>query len=470
MDSSAELLAAFRDIETERGIDREVLFEAIESSLLTACKKNFGSSQNVKVTMDRETGKVQVYAQKTVVNTPEDTMLEISLDDAREHNPAYQLGDIVDIIITPRNFGRISAQSAKQVVIQKIREAERDLQFREYKEKEREVMTGIVQRYDKRSLVVSLGKMEALMPPGEQVPTERYIFGERLKVYVLDVKDTSKGPVVNVSRTHPELVKRLFENEVPEIYDGTVEIKSISREAGSRTKIAVRSKNPNVEAIGACVGQNGYRVNVVVRELRGEKIDIINWSDEPHQFISAALNPSKTLAVVIDEENRSAKIVVPDYQLSLAIGKEGQNARLAAKLTGYKIDIKSDSQSRATGFVDLEDYFKEGEPESFKKQAQEVQEQEEQIVTVEEEQVQAGEAVLPETAAEQTAETPVAVPAQEYYDDEYYDDYDDEYDEYDDDDDDEYYDDDDEYDDDDDDEYYDDDDYDDEQNGAEGQA
>ena len=368
MDTSADLLAAFKEIERERGIDRESLFEAIETSLLTACKKNFGTSANIRVHMDRDNGKVQVYAQKNVVEEVTDSLLEISLEEAKKINPIYELEDVADVVITPKNFGRISAQSAKQVVMQKIREAERGILYKELKEKEREVVTGIVQRYDKRNMIISLGRVEALMPQSEQIPGERYNFGDRIKVYVLDVKDSPKGPTVNVSRTHPELVKRLFETEVPEIFDGTVEIKSISREAGSRTKIAVYSKNPDVEAVGACVGQSGYRVNVVVRELRGEKIDIINWSAEPRQFISAALSPSKTLAVVIDDESRGAKIVVPDYQLSLAIGKEGQNARLAAKLTGYKIDIKSESQARATDFISETDFFREGELENLKVQ------------------------------------------------------------------------------------------------------
>ncbi|MCL2704185.1 MAG: transcription termination factor NusA [Defluviitaleaceae bacterium] len=427
MDTSAELLAAFKEIESERGIDRESLFEAIEASLLTACKKNYGPTHNIKVHMDRETGRIQVYAQKNVVESVTDSAQEIALDEARAINPLYNTGDVADIAVTPRNFGRISAQSAKQVVMQKIREAERNILYKEYKEKEREVVTGIVQRFDKRNILISLGKIEAMMPAGEQTPGERYVFGDRVKVYVLDVKDTSKGPLVNVSRTHPELVKRLFENEVPEIYDGTVEIKSISREAGSRTKMAVYSKNPNVEAVGACVGQNGYRVNVVVRELNGEKIDIINWSAEPRQFISAALSPSKTLAVVIDEETRGAKIVVPDYQLSLAIGKEGQNARLAAKLTGFKIDIKSESQARATDFIHEDDYFREGEPESF-------------TVPVLREIVfeEAGPEVIEPIAdiAEAEAEALVEAPAEEpaaavnetvVYADEYYDEYEGEY-------------------------------------------
>ena len=434
MDTSAELLAAFKEIESERGIDRESLFEAIEASLLTACKKNYGQSHNIKVHMDRETGRIQVYAQKTVVEDVTDNAQEINLDEAQKINPVYNVGDVADIPIMPKNFGRISAQSAKQVVMQKIREAERNSLYKEYKEKEREVITGIVQRFDKRNMIVSLGKIEAMLPHSEQAPGERYSFGDRVKVYVLEVKDTPKGPLVNVSRTHPELVKRLFETEVPEIYDGTVEIKSISREAGSRTKLAVCSKNPNVEAVGACVGQNGYRVNVIVRELNGEKIDIINWSAEPRQYISAALSPSKTMAVVIDEESRGARIVVPDYQLSLAIGKEGQNARLAAKLTGYKIDIKSESQARATDFIDDGDYFREGEPASFKVPIlQSLFETFEETFeeTLEETFEKAEEE---ENAAEKIAETVKDKPAadmvaqyEEYYDEEFDGVYDDEY-------------------------------------------
>ncbi len=353
---SAELIGALNDLEKEKGIDKEIIFEAIENSLISACKKNFGTSQNIKVDINRETGDVKVYAQKEIVEDVYDAFLEISLEDAREINPTYEYGDIVDIEVTPKNFGRISAQTAKQVVVQKFREAEREKLYNEYVTKEREIDTGIVQRVEgKRNVIISLGKIDAVLPFNEQIATEEYKFDDRIKVYILEVKQTTKGPQITVSRTHYELVKRLFELEVPEIFDGTVEIKNISREAGSRTKMAVYSKNPNVDAVGSCVGPNGSRVNVIVNELKGEKIDIINWSEDPKKFISEALNPSEVIAVEINksENECGAKVVVPDNQLSLAIGKEGQNVRLAARLTGWKIDIKSESQAKLTNFVDF---------------------------------------------------------------------------------------------------------------------
>ena len=348
---SAEFMEALNEIVKEKGIDKEVIYEAIESSLVSACKKNFGTSQNIKVVMDRETGNIEVYAQKDVVDQVEDPMLQISVEQAKEINPIYQVGDVVDFVVTPKNFGRISAQTAKQVVVQKFREAEREILFNQYISKEKEIVIGIVQRIEKKNVIVQLGKIDAILAPNEQIPGEHYKFMDRIKVYVVEVKQTTKGPQIFVSRTHPELVKRLFEQEVPEVFDGTVEIKSIAREAGSRTKIAVYSKDPNVDAVGACVGQNGYRVNVVVNELCGEKIDIINWSDDPKEFIAAALSPSKVVTVAINPNEQSARIVVPDHQLSLAIGKEGQNARLSAKLTGWRIDIKSESQAYETGFI-----------------------------------------------------------------------------------------------------------------------
>ena len=264
-------------------------------------------------------------------------------------------------MVTPKNFGRISAQTAKQVVVQKFREAEREILFNQYISKEKEIVIGIVQRYEKKNVIVQLGKIDAVLAPNEQIPGEQYKFMDRIKVYVVEVKQTTKGPQIFVSRTHPELVKRLFEQEVPEVFDGTVEIKSIAREAGSRTKIAVYSKDPNVDAVGACVGQNGYRVNVIVNELCGEKIDIVNWSEDPKEFIAAALSPSKVLAVAINPDEQSARIVVPDHQLSLAIGKEGQNARLSAKLTGWRIDIKSESQAKETGFITEDGEFPEND-------------------------------------------------------------------------------------------------------------
>lgn len=351
----AEFMEALNIIEKEKGIDREIIFEAIETSLVTACKKNFGTSQNIKVDMNRETGEVTVYAQKEIVEEVEDPALQMSLVEAQAVNPHYKIGDVFNEIITPKDFGRISAQTAKQVVVQKFREAEREILYNQYITKEKDIVTGIVQRKEKKNVIVQLGKIDAILAPSEQIPEEEYNFQDRVKVYVLEVKQTTKGPQIYVSRTHPELVKRLFEQEVPEVHDGLVEIKSIAREAGSRTKIAVYSKDPNVDAVGACVGQNGYRVNVIVNELHGEKIDIINWNEDPKEFIAAALSPSKVVAVAINAEEQSAKIVVPDHQLSLAIGKEGQNARLSAKLTGWRIDIKSESQAEETGFFNEEE-------------------------------------------------------------------------------------------------------------------
>ncbi len=351
----AEFMEALNIIEKEKGIDREIIFEAIETSLVTACKKNFGTSQNIKVDMNRETGEVTVYAQKEIVEEVEDPALQMSLVEAQAVNPHYKVGDVFNEIITPKDFGRISAQTAKQVVVQKFREAEREILYNQYITKEKDIVTGIVQRKEKKNVIVQLGKIDAILAPSEQIPGEEYNFQDRVKVYVLEVKQTTKGPQIYVSRTHPELVKRLFEQEVPEVHDGLVEIKSIAREAGSRTKIAVYSKDPNVDAVGACVGQNGYRVNVIVNELHGEKIDIINWNEDPKEFIAAALSPSKVVAVAINAEEQSAKIVVPDHQLSLAIGKEGQNARLSAKLTGWRIDIKSESQAEETGFFNEEE-------------------------------------------------------------------------------------------------------------------
>ena len=350
MDRS-EFIEALHLIEKEKGIDKEIIFEAIEASLVSACKKNFGSNQNIKVVIDRETGNVACYAQREVVEEVMDEQNEIDLMAARILNPSYQIGDTVDLEVTPRDFGRVAAQTAKQVVVQKFREAEREILYNQYITKEREVVTAIVQRKERRNIIVQMGKIDAVLAANEQIPGEQYNFMDRIKVYVLEVKQTPKGPQIYVSRTHPELVKRLFEQEVPEVHDGTVEIKSIAREAGSRTKIAVYSKDENVDALGACVGQNGYRVNVIVNELGGEKIDVINWSEDPKAFIAAALSPSKVLAVAINEAEQSAKIVVPDHQLSLAIGKEGQNARLSAKLTGWRIDIKSETQARETNFL-----------------------------------------------------------------------------------------------------------------------
>lgn len=345
MNEGRELIEALGQIEKEKGISKEILLEAIENSLVAACKNEYGKADNIRVMMNRETGDIKVFAEKTVVEEVNEPELEISIADAKLKDGSYELGDTVQIEVVPRNFGRIAAQKAKQVVVQKIREEERKSLFNEYYGREKDIVTGIVQRYNGRNISVNLGKVDAVLTENEQVKGEVFRPTDRIKLFIVEVKNTTKGPKVTVSRTHPELVKRLFEAEVTEVRDGTVEIKSISREAGSRTKIAVWSNNPNVDPVGACVGMNGARVNAIVDELRGEKIDIINWSDDPAILIENSLSPARVVSVDVDIEEKSASVIVPDYQLSLAIGKEGQNARLAAKLTGYKIDIKSESQA-----------------------------------------------------------------------------------------------------------------------------
>jgi N utilization substance protein A len=344
---SAELIHALDQLEKEKGIDKNVLIEAIEAALISAYKRNFGSVQNVKIDFDTDTGDVKVYALKRVMQKPENELTDISLDEAKKLDSKLEEEDIAEIEVTPRKFGRIAAQTAKQVVLQRIREAERGIIFDEFYNKEGDIVTGIIQRSERKNVIIDLGKTEATIAPSEQTQGEEYRFNDRIKTYIIEVRKTTKGPQIMVSRTHPGLVKRLFELEVPEIHDGTVEIKSISREPGSRTKIAVFSKDPNVDPVGACVGQKGTRVQAIVDELRGEKIDIIKWSSNPEEYISSSLSPAKVLRVDISEDEKSARVTVPDYQLSLAIGKEGQNARLAAKLTGWKIDIKSESQLRA---------------------------------------------------------------------------------------------------------------------------
>lgn len=345
---SSELIQALDQLEKEKGIDKEVIIEAIEAALISAYKRNFGTTQNVKVSIDRVSGDVKVFTLKKVALIPENELMEISLDNAKKIHKDLEVDDIAEIEITPKKFGRIAAQTAKQVVVQRIREAERGIIFDEFYNKEGDIVTGIIQRTERKNVIIDLGKTEAVLAASEQTPGEAYRFNDRVKTYIVEVKKTTKGPQISVSRTHPGLVKRLFELEVPEIHDGTVEIKSISREPGSRTKIAVFSKDPNVDPVGACVGQKGTRVQAIVDELRGEKIDIIRWSSNPEEFISSSLSPAKVVRVDINESAKSAAVTVPDYQLSLAIGKEGQNARLAAKLTGWKIDIKSESQLRAT--------------------------------------------------------------------------------------------------------------------------
>lgn len=346
-----EFISALKEIVKNKGISEDLLFTTIEDALVAAYKKNYAgptsSAHNVKVTIDRTNGEIHVYSQKEVVEIVFDDITEISLEEAKEINPNYEFEDVIDFEVTPKNFGRVAAQLAKGVVTQRIREAERSIIFEEYKEKEYDIITGSVLRKDKGNVFVNIGKLETVLGQNEQIPGEGYTFPEKIKLYVVEVKNTPKGAQVVVSRTHPGLVKRLFELEVPEIYEGVVEIKSISREAGSRSKIAVVSHDENVDPMGACVGPKGIRVQNIVNELKGEKIDIIKWSKAPEEFIAAALSPAKVISAVVDEENKSAKVVVDDNQLSLAIGKEGQNVRLAAKLTNWKIDIKSKSQAEA---------------------------------------------------------------------------------------------------------------------------
>ena len=346
-----EFVGALKELIKEKGISEELLFTTIQDAMVAAYKKNYANvnttAQNVKVNMDRETGEIHVYAQKTVVDEVYDDVTEISLEDAKELSPRNEVDDVINIEVTPKNFGRVAAQLAKQVVTQRIKEAERNIIYDEYKEKEFDIITGIILRKDKGIVFVNLGKLEGIIGPNEQIPNEEYNFNERLKLYIVEVKNGTKGPQIHVSRTHPGLVKRLFELEVPEIFEGVVEIKNISREAGSRSKIAVYSNNEEVDPMGACVGPKGVRVQSIVNELKNEKIDIIKWSKDPVEFIANSLSPAKVLEVVVNEDNKTCKVVVDDNQLSLAIGKEGQNVRLAAKLTNWKIDIKSKSQKDA---------------------------------------------------------------------------------------------------------------------------
>ena len=346
---SSDLLDALTALEKQKGISREVLTEAIEAALLTAYKRNFNQAQNVRVDLNLDQGSMKVYSRKDVVEEVEDERLQISIENAHVINPAYELGDIVEEEVTPRDFGRIAAQTAKQVVTQRVREAERGMIYEEYVDREDDIVNGIVERLDARNLYVGLGKVEAVLPSGEQIQTESYKPHDRIKVYITKVERTSRGPQVFVSRTHPGLLRRLFEMEVPEIYDGIVEIKTIAREAGDRSKISVHTNNSDVDPIGSCVGARGARVQSISNELNGEKIDIVEWSENPVEFVANALSPSKVLDVQVSEDERSTTVVVPDYQLSLAIGKRGQNARLAAKLTGWKIDIKSETDARELG-------------------------------------------------------------------------------------------------------------------------
>ena len=357
-----ELIEALEILEKEKNISKATMLEAIENSLLTACKNHFGKADNVKVNINPTTGDFAVLASKEVVEEVEDPLTQISLAEAKMIAPKYNLGDVVQIPIESKSFGRIATQNAKNVILQKIREEERKVLYNDWYAMEKDIVQGVVQRYVGRNVSLNLGKVDAILSEQEQVKGEVFQPTERVKVYVLEVKDTPKGPRISVSRTHPDLVKRLFELEVAEVKDGTVEIKSIAREAGSRTKIAVKSNDPNVDPVGACVGMNGARVNSIVNELKGEKIDIINWNENPALLIENALSPAKVISVMADPDEKTAKVIVPDYQLSLAIGKEGQNARLAARLTGFKIDIKSETQAREAGdfdYVEEEEYEEE---------------------------------------------------------------------------------------------------------------
>lgn len=358
---NTELLEALTILEKEKNISKDTLLEAIEQSLIQACKNHFGKADNIKVNINPQTCDFSVTAEKTVVEHVEDPVTEILLSQAQKENGRAEVGDIVHVPIQSREFGRIATQNAKNVILQKIREEERKAIYNEYYGKEKDVVTGIVQRYMGKNVSINLGKADAMLSENEQVKGEVFQPTERIKVYILEVKDTPKGPRIQVSRTHPELVKRLFEEEVTEVKEGIVEIKCIAREAGSRTKMAVWSNDPDVDPVGACVGMNGARVNAIVEELRGEKIDIVNWDENPAILIENALSPAKVIAVLADPDEKTALVVVPDYQLSLAIGKEGQNARLAARMTGFKIDIKSETQAKESG--DLYDYDEE-EPET----------------------------------------------------------------------------------------------------------
>ncbi|WP_034500489.1 transcription termination factor NusA [Butyrivibrio hungatei] len=381
---SKELMDALDLLEKEKNISKDSLFDAIENSLVTACKNNFGKAENIRVEVDRENCDFKCYAEKTVVETADDVMdpmLEISLDDAKKISKKSKVDDIVNVPLNSKEFGRIATQNAKNVILQKIREEERGAIYNEYYKKEHDIVTGVIQRYVGKNISINLGRADAILNENEQVESEAksgfYKPTSRIRLYVLEVKNGSKGPRILVSRTHPDLVKRLFEQEVAEIQDGTVEIKSIAREAGSRTKIAVYSNNPNVDAVGACVGVNGARVNLIVDELNGEKIDVINWDENPGNLIQNALSPAKIVAVFADPDEKSAKVVVPDYQLSLAIGKEGQNARLAARLTGYKIDIKSETQAKDAPGFRMEDYLDDEEDYDEEYEEGEIEEVEE---------------------------------------------------------------------------------------------
>ncbi|SDB89028.1 NusA antitermination factor [Pelagirhabdus alkalitolerans] len=348
---SKELFSAIQHLGEEKGIDKDVLIEALEAALISAYKKNFKSASNVRVDLNEESGTMKVLSRKDVVEEVEDSEQQVSVDEAKAIDPSYEEGDVIEVEVTPRDFGRIAAQAAKQVVTQRVREAERGVIYNEYIDREEDIMNGIIQRVDHRFVYVNLGKVEAKLSEPEQMPTDNYRVHDRIKVYVTKVENTNKGPQVYVSRSHPGLLKRLFETEVPEIFDGTVDIVSVAREAGDRSKISVHADDPEIDPVGSCVGQKGQRVQTIVDELKGEKLDIVQYSDDPVKYVSNALSPSKVTKVLVNEEDKATTVIVPNDQLSLAIGKRGQNARLAAKLTGWKIDIKSESEATESNLL-----------------------------------------------------------------------------------------------------------------------
>ena len=343
---NADFISAIQELGKEKGIEPELLYQAVEDALVAAYKKNSNTNQNVRVDMNKETGEIHVYAQRTVVEGVPVDETEMTVQEAQAIDPRYLAGDIVETEVTPKNFGRIAAQNAKQVVVQRIREAERGQVYERFQSRNQDIVTGIIERQENKNVYIDLGKVEAVLTPNEQIPGEIYQYHDRMKTFIVEVKRSAKGPQIVVSRTHPGLLKRLFELEVPEIHDGIVEIKSVAREPGMRSKISVYTADENVDPVGACVGHKGMRVQTIVNELRGEKIDIVKYSEDPAQYVANALSPAKVVTTNVNEAEKICRVVVPDYQLSLAIGKEGQNARLAAKLTGWKIDIKSESQAK----------------------------------------------------------------------------------------------------------------------------
>ncbi len=401
---NSDFLDALKDLEKEKGISMEVLLEAIEAALISAYKKNFGYCQNVRAEVNRETGEIRIFFRKEVVEEVKNEHGEILLEKARELDPDFELGDILESEVTPRSFGRIAAQTAKQVVMQRIREAERNVVYDNYVSRENDIITGTVVRVENHHVYIDLGKVEALLPPNEQMPHETYIPGERIKVLITEVRKTTKGAQILVSRTHTGLLSRLFEMEVPEIYDGIVEIKAVVREPGARSKIAVFSNNENVDPVGACVGAKGMRVQSIVNELNGEKIEVIKWSENPEEFISSAMSPAKVVEVLIDEPNKFAQVIVPDYQLSLAIGKEGQNARLAARLTGWKIDIKSESQMEAVWEEEQQKDAEAGASQLTDEEAWLAEETEEKVVAEESKAAETKPKAKRKTKAEKEAE------------------------------------------------------------------